>query len=42
MEFYTGYRWYDLDRNNDSLDSINVFNFGARYWFDLTAKVPES
>ncbi len=41
MEFYTGYRWYDLERDNERLDSIDVFNFGARYWFDLTAKVPK-
>ena len=40
MEFYTGYRWYDLDRDDERLDDIYVWNFGARYWFDLTAKMP--
>jgi hypothetical protein len=42
MEVYAGYRWYDYDRDTERLDSINVFNVGARYWFGLTATAPKS
>jgi hypothetical protein len=41
MEFYTGYRWYDLDRVDLRLDNIYVWTLGARFWFDLTATLPK-
>ena len=40
MEFYTGYRWYDFDRDSDNLEDIHVLNLGARIHFDLTTHVP--
>lgn len=40
-ELFAGYRLYDLNREDRRLDDIHVYNLGARFWFDSTAKVPK-
>ena len=40
MELFAGYRFYDLDRDDQRLDDIALFNIGARFSFDLSAEVP--
>ncbi len=37
LQLYTGYRLYDLDRDDIDLDPIHVWTFGARVQFEVDA-----